>query len=70
MGFIEDQMKQWEENARRADRSMLPTDQNLMAIAEQRAGHISLKAVADEYDRLLEAKLNPPRGFFARLFGR
>jgi hypothetical protein len=70
MGFVEDQMKQSEESARALDRAMLPTDPTLMALAEQRAGHISLKAVADEYDRLLEAKLNPPRGFFARLFGK
>ncbi|WP_347265298.1 hypothetical protein [Nitrobacter sp.] len=71
MGFVEDQMKQWEQNARRAERSMLPTDPDLMAQAERNAGHISLKAVADEYDRLVEAKLTTPRrGFFARLLGR
>jgi hypothetical protein len=70
MGFFEDQMKQWEQNARRAERSMLPTDPDLMAQAERNAGHISLSAVADEYDRLVEAKLTPRRGFFARLFGR
>ncbi|QQO22906.1 hypothetical protein JJB98_24775 [Bradyrhizobium diazoefficiens] len=68
MGYVEDQMKQWEANARAADRAMLPTDPKLMALAEQRAGHISLKAVAEEYDRLVEAKLNQPRGLFARLF--
>lgn len=70
MGFVEDEMKRWEQNARRADRSMLPTDPELMAQAERNAGHISLAAVADEYDRLLERKLSRPRGFFARLLGR
>jgi hypothetical protein len=70
MDFIEKQMKQWEENAARADRAMMPLDQDLWALAERRAGHISLKAISDEYDRLLEAKLSPKRGFFSRLFGR
>jgi hypothetical protein len=33
-----------------------PTDHDLMRLAEQRMGHISLKAVSDEYNRLILEK--------------
>ncbi len=45
-------------------------DDELMAKAQNRKGHISVKAVSDEYDRLLRAKLKPHWNFFSRLFGR
>jgi len=43
-------------------------DEELMAIAQRRRGQISVKAVSDEYDRLL--KLKADRGLLARLFGQ
>jgi TorA maturation chaperone TorD len=33
-----------------------PTDHALMKLAEERKGHISLKAVSDEYNRLILEK--------------
>jgi hypothetical protein len=48
-----------------------PTDHALLDQAKRNAGHISLKAVSDEYDRLILQKYHrPPRqGFWSRLFG-
>jgi hypothetical protein len=48
-----------------------PTDHTLLRQAEQSKGHISLKAVSDEYNRLILEKIerNRPRGFWSRLFG-
>jgi hypothetical protein len=48
-----------------------PTDHALLKQAEDNKGHISLKAVSDEYNRLILEKIerNRPRGFWARLFG-
>ena len=48
-----------------------PTDHALLRQAEENKGHISLKAVSDEYDRLVLQKIerNRPRGFWSRLFG-
>jgi hypothetical protein len=69
MGFIEDQKKQWEETASSLARAQLPRDYALWEQAQSSAGHISLAAVAEEYDRLLKMKLDRKRGFFARLFG-
>jgi hypothetical protein len=45
-----------------------PHDPALWAEAERRAGHVSLKAISDEYERLAYEKYRP-RGFFERLFG-
>lgn len=49
-----------------------PTDHALLKQAEETKGHISLKAVSDEYNRLILQKIeqNRPRGFWPRLFGR
>jgi hypothetical protein len=48
-----------------------PTDHALLKQAQQSKGHISLKAVSDEYNRLILEKIerNRPRGFWSRLFG-
>jgi CarD family transcriptional regulator len=48
-----------------------PTDHALMRQAENSRGHISLKAVSDEYNRLILQKIESrrPRGLWARLFG-
>jgi hypothetical protein len=48
-----------------------PTDYGLLKQAEDSKGHISPKAVMDEYNRLILQKIerNRPRGFWARLFG-
>jgi hypothetical protein len=70
MGFIEDQQRQWEENAASLARANLPFDPDLWKQAERSAGHISLAAMNEEYDRLLKMELSrKQRGFFARLFG-
>ena len=48
-----------------------PTDHALLKQAKQSKGHISDKAVSDEYNRLILQKIerNRPRGFWSRLFG-
>ncbi len=48
-----------------------PTDHALMRQAESSKGHISLKAVSDEYDRLILQKIERrrSRGLWGRLFG-
>jgi hypothetical protein len=48
-----------------------PTDHALLKQAEESKGHISLKAISDEYNRLILQKMerNRPRGFWSRLFG-
>lgn len=48
-----------------------PTDHALLRQAEENKGHISLKAVSDEYNRLILQKIerNRPGGFWSRLFG-
>lgn len=48
-----------------------PTGHALLKQAEQSKGHISDKAVSDEYNRLILQKIerNRPRGFWSRLFG-
>lgn len=48
-----------------------PTDHALLRQAEESKGHISLKAVSDEYNRLILQKIerNRSRGFWSRLFG-
>jgi hypothetical protein len=48
-----------------------PTDHALLEQAKAAKGHISLKAVSDEYDRLILQKIERqrPRGFWSRLFG-
>jgi hypothetical protein len=47
------------------------TDHALLKQAEESKGHISLKAVSDEYNRLMLQKMegSRPRGFWSRLFG-
>lgn len=42
-----------------------PTDHGLLRQAQERMGHISDKAVMDEYNRLILAKYNP--SFLSRL---
>jgi hypothetical protein len=63
--------KNWTDGAAgRYARAMAPTDYPLLDQAQRNAGHISPKAVSDEYDRLLEAKLKRrPRSFWSRIFG-
>jgi hypothetical protein len=70
MGFMDEKLKEWEENAARTHRAMLPLDYDLWDQAEKSMGHISQAAVTDEYDRLLAIKLKPKPGLLARLFGR
>lgn len=41
---------------RNATLASAPTDHTLMRLAQERKGHISLKAVSDEYDRLILEK--------------
>jgi hypothetical protein len=56
--------------ARNVTLATQPTDHDLMRQAERNAGHISLKAVSDEYNRLILQKYHQPRrGFWSRLFG-
>ena len=63
--------KYWTDGAAgRFARSMEPMDHSLLDQARRNAGHISEKAVMDEYDRLLEAKLRQhPRSLWSRIFG-
>jgi hypothetical protein len=46
-----------------------PTDHAFLKQAEQSKGHISAKAVSDEYNRLILQKIerNRPHGFWSRL---
>jgi len=48
---------------------MLHIDDELMMEAQKHKGHVSVKAVSDEYDRLLRSKsrLKRPRTFLSRL---
>jgi hypothetical protein len=59
-------------NEQRMERTAIPSmpviDEELMAVAQRRRGQISVKAVSDEYDRLL--RLKSYRGLLARLFGQ
>ena len=48
-----------------------PTDHTLLRQAQESKGHISLKAVSDEYNSLILRRIERrrPRGLWARLFG-
>jgi len=54
--------------SRNAGRAFAPTDHALLRQAQSSKGHISDKAVMDEYNRLIDEKLRP-RSFWSRLFG-
>ncbi len=58
--------------ARSATLATAPFDPVLHKQAEAAAGHIDMKAVSDEYSRLILLKYHrpQPRGFWSRLFGR
>ena len=55
-----------------ADGCTLLIDDQLMMEAQKNKGHISVKAVSDEYDRLLKSRLRLQRlrTFLSRLLGR
>ena len=68
-----DDLKRTQENmARSATLISAPFDSALHKQAEAAAGHISSRAVSEEYNRLILQKYHrpEPRGFWARLFGR
>jgi len=52
-----------------AERDTLYIDDELMMQAQKRKGHVSVKAVSDEYDRLLKSKsrLKRRQSFLSRL---
>jgi hypothetical protein len=53
-------------------RATAPFDHALHDQAQRTAGHIDLKAVGDEYNRLIDAKyerLLRPRSLWSRIFG-
>jgi len=66
MGYRGDRKDQGAEKSRVT--FVPPIDEEWMAEAQRRRGQISVKAVGEEYDRLLKAKSS--RGLLSRLFGQ
>jgi hypothetical protein len=70
---MSDPIREMQEHfARSATLATAPFDPELHRQAEATAGHIDMKAVGDEYHRLVLQKYHrpEPRGFWSRLLGR
>lgn len=72
MGYRDEDLMKQRTIQKAADGCTLHIDDQLMTEAQRRKGHISVKAVSDEYDRLLKARsrLKRPQSLLARLLGR
>lgn len=71
MSYRGDDLMKQRTKQKAADRCTLHIDDQLMMEAQRRKGHISVKAVSDEYDRLLKSRsrLKRPRSLLSRLLG-
>jgi hypothetical protein len=67
---MSDPIKEMQERlAKTALLASQPTDYALLDQARTAMGHVSDKAIMDEYNRLVLAKYYRPPGFWSRLFG-